>query len=663
MSEETHADNGSAPPTRPPAKLLWLMAALALLLVVLAYGRVLSFPYLFDDPIHVRWLAAHDLGDVWGDVRGLQHYRPLVFTLWTVSWRLFGPENPLPLHGVTLLLHAANALLVGGLSWRMTRRRGAALLAVALLATFPFSYQVMPSPGSLGKPLSAFLLLLSAACYWDGRLRRTRWRVGLALLGTACAPFAYEGAVTGGGILLLVEGLLLLRGSVPRAGLWKRLVLLALGVPFLIVWRLVPNSYDAIGFPGFEALMQSSVYFAQGLTWPVALIAKSWMRRYGGSDLGWTAVVAIGTLGLLLLVARMRRRLPEALFGLLWATTVLLVQWLTLSFRYVIDGPRLLYGAAVGFALLWSEEATWTWDQVTSKWLPRGLLIISALLMVGWGLAFGRARMQMVGGGAAALEDAADLTTGTGETSWLLINVPHWVAPSESAFCLGHEGYTVLPPYYGVSPADWIYANRGERPDVRTISIEALRQEWHTLVGYHPEMATESDPVAAIRHVDQVALLCYEQDRLCYRPVGGVDNCMDWEGEALATFEGVCLANAELHVQDGATRLSLLWWVAEGIQELTTVFVHCYGPDGALVAQADGAALGNSYAVSAWRAGERIDDHRYLALPEGVSLQDCTLGVGLYRSDTGERLEALDAEGGTLSDQMLRLDVSELLGY
>jgi len=205
MSRETRSAEDRVSLSRPPAKLLLLMAGLALLLTALAYGRVLTFPYLFDDPIHVRWLATHDLGDVWGDIRGLQHYRPLVFTLWTISWRLFGPEHPLPLHGATLLLHAANALLVGALSWRMTQRRGAAVLAVALLATYPFSYQVMPSPGSLGKLLSTFLLLLGATCYWDGRLRSSRWRVGLAMLVTACAPFAYEGAVTGGGLLLLIE--------------------------------------------------------------------------------------------------------------------------------------------------------------------------------------------------------------------------------------------------------------------------------------------------------------------------------------------------------------------------------------------------------------------------------------------------------------------------
>jgi len=662
MSQLTRAGEQSVSVTGPPVKLMLLMAVLALLLTILAYGRVLSFPYLFDDPIHVRWLLAHDLGDVWGDIRGLQHYRPLVFTLWTISWRLFGAENPLPLHGATLLLHAANALLVGGLSCRLTQRRGGALLAVALLATYPFSYQVMPSPGSLGKLISTFLLLLGATCYWDGRLRHARWRVGAGLLAMACAPFAYEGAVTGGGILLLIEGLLLIRGRVSRAGWWKRLGMLALGVPFLIVWRLVPNSYDAIGFPGLEALMQSSVYFAQGLTWPVALIAKAWMRHYGGSDLFWTAVVSLGTVGLVLLVARMRRRLPEALFGLGWAVTVLLVQWLTLSFRYVIDGPRLLYGAAVGFALLWSEEATWTWDQMTSKWLPRGLLILSSVLMVGWGLGMCSGRMRMVAAGAAALQDAADLTTGGAESSWLLINVPHWIAPGESSFCLGHEGYTVLPPYYDVTPADWIHANRGERPDVRTVSIEALRQEWHALVGYHPEMATDDDPIAAIRDVDQVALLCYLPERLCYRPVGGVGTGRAEGSEALATFEGVGLVNVELEVADAVTRFSLTWWVAEQIQKPTTVFVHCYGPDGALVAQADGAALGNSYPVSAWQAGERIVDHRYLEIPEGVSLQDCTLGVGLYRSDTGERLAALDAQGEVLSDQMLRLALSELLG-
>lgn len=42
-------------------------------------------------------------------------------------------------------------------------------IAYGPILSFPFSYQMMPSPGSQSKPLSAFLILLACALYSRGR--------------------------------------------------------------------------------------------------------------------------------------------------------------------------------------------------------------------------------------------------------------------------------------------------------------------------------------------------------------------------------------------------------------------------------------------------------------------------------------------------------------
>ena len=151
-----------------------VLVALSALLTLIAYGPVLSFPFLFDDLIHLRWLEGRSALEGWANARELQHYRPLLLTLWTTSGKLFGPHNPWPLHLLSLLLHIANASLVGWLACRLLPGL-AAISATALFATFPLSYQAIPSPGSQSKPLCTFLILLSCVLYWQGRSRRHCW--------------------------------------------------------------------------------------------------------------------------------------------------------------------------------------------------------------------------------------------------------------------------------------------------------------------------------------------------------------------------------------------------------------------------------------------------------------------------------------------------------
>jgi len=49
-----------------------------------------------------------------------------------------------------------------------------------------------------------------------------------------------------------------------------------------------------------------------------------------------------------------------------------------------------------------------------------------------------------------------------------------------------------------------------------------------------------------------------------------------------------------------------------------------------------------------------VRDVRHVELPEGLDPSECSLGVGLYRSDTGERAPAIDWRGEALSDGMFR---------
>ena len=644
-----------------------LVAVVCVALTWSIYCPVLSFPFLFDDIIHLRWLENRSILRVWRDMRGMQHYRPLAMSVWAVSQQLFGAHNPLPLHLLSLLLHIANAGLVAWLSYQLRPRLLSAIAAAMLFVTFPFSYQALPSPGSQSKPVSTFLLLLACALYWRGRPEGRRGWLAVAGLSAALAPFAYESAVTGGGFLLLVEYALWRTERIERP---HRLALAALaaGLPFIVAWRIVPSSYAPIAFPGWEALWQSSVYFAQGLTWPIALLAKPLMRWANLSD--GVATATVSYLALLILIApylalpRWRtRRSTVLVVALGWYLLSLLVQWVTLSFRYVIDAPRMLYGPSVGMALLWADLIPHSPKEAgrLHPFVTRIVGLACLTAMAAWGARFASARIDLIRVGLAVLEEAAGHAMEAEEDNALLfVNIPAWITVRESDFALGHEGYTLLPPYHGVGLNDFVYVNHGVERRIDIASLPDVRQEWRAGIGYHGRSSSMDGLEETMRKADRIWVLGYEPNRLRLREAGAVDlGVPPAEGDAyLATYGmALTLQDAELAYLGDEVVIELRWWLRRVLEGPHTVFVHLYAPDGRLLAQADGFPLGGTFPFRNWQAGDLVRDVRQIVPPPGVALEDCVVGVGIYRSDTGDRASAVDAMGNALADGMYRLQV------
>ena len=645
----------------------WLavtVVAISAVLAYLAYSRILGFPYLFDDPIHLRWMEGRDLLDIWTDAEGMQHYRPLVFTLWHLSSMLFGPHNAAPLHLLSLLLHVASASLVGWLAYMTAPtatekgRAVVAVAAVALFATYPFSYQVLPSPGSQSKPLSTLFILVSCWCYWRARAAaKSVWLLPAAVSAVA-APFAYEAAITSGGYLLLMELALWRRGLVGKPSA-RAIVSLGLGLPFLAAWRLVPSSYDPLSFPGWEALWQSSVYFLQGLTWPIALTAKPLMRVTHLSDGLATAIVVYPASAVLIGLLSLRKRWTLLVTAFGWLVLSLVVQWLTLSFRYVIDGPRLLYTASAGMALLWAQLALLAWEG-RGRWrtIGRAAAGLSLVAIVGWGTGFVRQRMDMIARGVAYLTRAAEEARLTQPDDVLLfVNAPAWLAPRATSFALGHEGYVLLPPYYSISVGDHVYASSGIRRETHFGSLPDIRESWSARIGYHGGASGYSELGAAIRQADRVYVPVFGEDGLGLHWAGGILGGTQGERElpigSLASYaDKVSLESITTSDTREGLRVELLWRMGEKLDAPHTVFVHLYSPEGELLAQADGYPMGGTFPLDMWEAGDVVHDVRYLTLPDGSDTDGATLGVGLYRPETGARVPALDADGVRLLDDV-----------
>lgn len=640
-------------------KIATLLLVLSVALTLAAYGRVLSFPFMFDDLIHLRWLEGRGVFEGWTFAKGLQHYRPLVLSLWAASGRLFGAHNPWPLHLLSLLLHVGNACLVGWLAYQVVPGPRAAVAATALFATFPFSYQAIPSPGSQSKPLSTFLILLACLLYWRGRSRRSRALVAATGVPALLAPFAYEAAVTIGGYILLMEYLLCRRKHVDSPSPWSFLFIL-IGPLFAGIRALVPCSADPVVFPGWEALWQNSIYFAQALTWPMSLLAKPLMRWTGLRDQTATALVAYPSLALLGLLFLWRRRADALLAAIAVFCLGLAVQWVILPFGYVIDGPRILYAASVGVALLWAGLLTMP---PSSQHSAAGRVVAGFALvaMLAWSLGFIGKRIGLCDVGLAVLSEASAKVVEAEEVQ-LFINLPSWLAPRDRGFALGHEGYLLLPMYTGTGLDDFVRANTGVESQVWVESLPDIRREWKALIGYHAPASTMEALAQHIRRAGRVWTLAYAEDSLHIVEAGSVTTEPTSEGSyeppALAIYaDAVALQEIDARLAGSELTVELHWRSRQVLPGPYTVFVHLYASDGQLLAQADGLPLGGTFPLRLWECGDMVRDVRHIELPEGLDPSECSLGVGLYRTDTGERAPAMDWQGRELAGEMLREEV------
>lgn len=97
----------------------------------------------------------------------------------------------------------------------------------------------------------------------------------------------------------------------------------------------------------------------------------------------------------------------------------------------------------------------------------------------------------------------------------------------------------------------------------------------------------------------------------------------------LVTLRGFATADAQPAPGD-VLLVTLFWEAQRPIERAYTVFVHLIGPDGRLVAQADGEPVGGSRPTTGWQPGETIRDGYALPLPADLPPGRYLLQAGLY---------------------------------
>jgi len=136
------------------------------------------------------------------------------------------------------------------------------------------------------------------------------------------------------------------------------------------------------------------------------------------------------------------------------------------------------------------------------------------------------------------------------------------------------------------------------------------------------------------------------------------------DGREPVVFEdGIMLLGLEARLLSSDTiLLRLEWSTGSPLSENYSVFTHLIRPDGGLAAQHDSWPAVGSRPTSSWQTGERIVDYHWLDLPPGSPSGTYEVRVGLYQTETLQRLQLLEpmqAEGDSVT---LHLSLRPQLG-
>ena len=360
----------------------WLFPLIAVLVIAVAYLRVPTLGFVFDDDIIIRanpfitsvhYIPRYFTEHIWSELMQARknYYRP-VFLLWLLAnYKEFGTD-PLGWHMSSLLLHLGNAVLVYFLALRLTRMRFASLAGALLFGLHPVQVENVAWPSACTELLGSLLMLASFLCYLrslDAWARRLLWLSGAALL-YALAILTKETAIILPALIFLHEwwG----RPASPEAarpGERQRGAAFAAGVKESWPFAALTAGYLAariavLGALGTPVVMMTKTVWAETipsilqayavhLLWPARLSAFYDYPYAEHFSVHQVLLPAALVLGLALLLYLATRKTPGAKLAAVWMVVPILPALDIPVFpRGEFLHDRYLYQPMIGLALL-----------------------------------------------------------------------------------------------------------------------------------------------------------------------------------------------------------------------------------------------------------------------------------------------------------------------
>jgi len=647
------APNNSSPIKEQPKPNKWAWPGFvfgSILLVALTYGDALRLPFFFDDLVQIPLAQDRSLMQLWVPEASYPYFRPLGFTIWHLAGKLWGSQSAIFHHGLNLILHIANGLMVAylgemlrtgskktPLTWRGT-------LAALLFLLYPFSYQAVPWIGSVFHLLVTTLILGALICFWLAHLTGQKQWAWLGVLPAALAPFAHEN-----GLLVIPLALMLLVAQRTRPNRSDVITLMAWSLPTILWLSIRLGLNPAAGSVGnnIETMGQNVVYLWQGMAYPITSVGGLLRDQLGFNDMLTAAALSLLALGLAFAGQFHRGWNQTPLWPWLWAGLAVLPIIPTLSFGYVISGARLLMLASVGLAWLWTYTAEVLLNHL--RWRPQAVVAIVCLLILTQNFIFLRQRMALYTLLGDSVDQAVEgVQAGNAAAKKVaIINLPSWLAYRQTIYPLGHEGITFIPGYV---PMEAIIAVQTDDP----VQVQMLRYD--DLIPnlspyYYDVVGAGLDWPQLIGDGVQLHLTDFTEQAITVHLVGDLAAPLP-PTTPLATFaEGATLSAAAVTRDPTHFTLDLHWQTDTPIPEGITVFVHGLNQAGELIAQADGHAVAGIYPMTLWLPEQGVRDVRYLDQADEIT----EIYLGLYNSYTGERLPAYRPDGSRWPDDRVPL--------
>ena len=339
----------------------WLKGCLLVVAVFLAYQPAWHAGFIWDDDVYVTQnplLTAPDgLKRIWFSLNAPSQYFPLTYTTFRVE-RTFWGLNPAGYHGVNILLHAVNALLV----WRLLKRLSVpgGWLAAAIFALHPVQVESVAWITERKNVLSLFFYLLALLAWIEFVEKRPKpwWRFYfLSLIFYLLALFSKTTACTLPAALLLVLWL-----KEKPVG-WFRLaqvipfLVLGAGMGLVTVWweryhQGTQGAFFSYGLPERILIASHALWFYAGkLIWPANLTFSYSRWPINAADplaYGWL-VAGAGACAVIYFARRFTGRGVEVAALFYVATLSPMLGFIMLyTFRYAFVADHYQYVASIG---------------------------------------------------------------------------------------------------------------------------------------------------------------------------------------------------------------------------------------------------------------------------------------------------------------------------
>ncbi len=273
--------------------------------------------------------------------------------------------------------------------------------------------------------------------------------------------------------------------------------------------------------------------------------------------------------------------------------------------------------------------------------------------MIGLIVLGGAFNMRMIGLYTIGSQSYAVLNKVVADTepqAVMLVNMPQWVAWPEQVFPAGTEFAPVMGSH--LFALEFIRANTGQTPEIIVLDVpEALAQTEFTYgvykVGSVGEYAVTADKTIQVVGAEYAENGPVGRWRGTIRPSASV--LSNWSAGGL-NFSGTTACN-------GPNRSILFETIIEPsgpLGETQSMFVQALSANGQLVAQNDGPPLALSPGRLALNDRVQVIDRRILTSEEAGE----TVLAGVYDFATGERAEAVSADGSLLENSAFMVEVS-----